>query len=944
MKKSAHVLIIGCTLIALVTRPLFAEEATEILCGRTSSEAVVAPGEEARDSRAIELFAVSPALFVENQGQWSDPTVRYVHDGDSMAVAATDSGIRLQVCRQNPAQDAISIGLAGEKDRLSSRAGVDIQTLWFSVSFIGAKQTRPVGLEQSASLFNYCVGDQANWRQNVPSYEVVAHEGLYEGVDLHIRGLRSHLKYEFHVSPGADYRQIAVRYEGIEGLSIDDDGALWVNLGEGWGSLRDDAPYIYREIDGKKQVVAGRFTLLDARTYAFDITDDVGTDHALVIDPNLAWSTYLGGSEIEYGKGIAVDGSGNVFVTGVTDSSGWVSGGFDTAYHGMRDMFVAKLSSSGAHLWSTYVGGSRGESVDIDGGIAVDASGNVYVAGYTDSAGWTSGGFDTTYNDGGDAFVAKLNSSGAHLWSTYLGGSDLDGPVGMGADASGSIYVYGLTRSADWTSGGYDTTFDGGWQDAFVVKLSSSGSHLWSTYLGGNANEGWLHMAVDASGVYVTGYTYSSGWTDGGFDTSYNGGDGDVFLAKLSVNGSHLWSTYLGGSEVDLPCDVATDVSGNVYVSGDTTSAGWTSGGFDTTFDGSDRDEVFLVKLSSSGLHLWSTYLGGSANDACYGTVVDASGSIYLTGITHSSGWTSGGFDTTYNGDADVFVARLSSSGSHLWSTYLGGSESDYSAGIALDGWGNVYVTGTTVSPGWTSGGFDTTYGGLLDGFVAKLDSSGAHLWSTYVGGSGGDGIDRDDGIVVDASGNVFVLGDTDSTDWASGGFDTTYDGGGDVFVAKIGELSGDDGLSPVYRFWSPQNSRHFYTISEAEKQYVQTTFASNIWTYETVAYYAFADDGEPGLAPVYRFWSNALGAHFYTISEIERDYVIDNLPAWTYEGPVFYAYPEGSQPVGASPVYRFWSDILSTHFYTIDEAEKDYVIDNLPSWEYETVAWYAYE
>ncbi len=148
----------------------------------------------------------------------------------------------------------------------------------------------------------------------------------------------------------------------------------------------------------------------------------------------------------------------------------------------------------------------------------------------------------------------------------------------------------------------------------------------------------------------------------------------------------------------------------------------------------------------------------------------------------------------------------------------------------------------------------------------------------------------------------------------------------------------------PVYRFWSPQNSRHFYTISEAEKQYVQTTFASNIWTYETEAYYAFPQSGQAGLAAVYRFWSNSLGAHFYTISEAERDYVIDNLSAWTYEGPVFYAYPEGSQPVDASPVYRFWSESLSTHFYTISEAEKDYVIDNLPSWEYETIAWYAYE
>ncbi len=162
-------------------------------------------------------------------------------------------------------------------------------------------------------------------------------------------------------------------------------------------------------------------------------------------------------------------------------------------------------------------------------------------------------------------------------------------------------------------------------------------------------------------------------------------------------------------------------------------------------------------------------------------------------------------------------------------------------------------------------------------------------------------------------------------------------------YPPAIQELTGLT-VAPVYRFWSPQNSRHFYTVSEAEKNYVIATYPPSVWTYETVAYYAFAEDTEPGVAPVYRFWSNSLSAHFYTISEAERDYVIDNLAAWSYEGPVFYAFPAGSQPTGASPVYRFWSETLSTHFYTINEAEKDYVIDNLPAWEYETIAWYAYE
>ncbi len=214
------------------------------------------------------------------------------------------------------------------------------------------------------------MGDPATWRQSVPSYETVTYEGLYEGADLYVQGLVSHLKYEFHVTPGADYRQIAVHYEGIEGLSIGGDGSLDVNLGAGQGVIRDDAPYIYQEIDGRHVQVAGRFILLDNQTYSFEVTGPVDPDHALVIDPNLIWSTYLGGSADDSGSSIAMDSSGNVYAAGYTKSSGWTSGGFDTSYHSANDAFVAKFSPSGGHLWSTYLGASGEDSAD---GIALVA-------------------------------------------------------------------------------------------------------------------------------------------------------------------------------------------------------------------------------------------------------------------------------------------------------------------------------------------------------------------------------------------------------------------------------------------------------------------------------------------------------------------------------------------------------------------------------------------
>ena len=1027
------------------------------------------PPDGSQEQQASELFSVSPALFVENQGQWSDPSIRYAHDGNSVDVAMTDSAVIFQITKGGPAEEFGGSWLPGDQGSQDTNA----RSLQFSASFLGANQVQAAGLEQAGSLFNYYVGEQANWRQDIPSYEVVAYEGLYEGIDLYVQGLRSHLKYEFHVAPGADYSQIAVHYEGIEGLSIAEDGSLQVNLGAGRGVIRDDAPYIYQKIDGRKVTVAGRFVLLDNQTYSFEITGPINPDRALVIDPDLAWSTYLGGSSGDYGLDIAVDDLGNVYVTGYTESAGWTSGGFDTTHGGSEDVVVAKLSASGEHVWSTYLGGG---GTDAGEDIVVDASANVYLTGFTTSSGWTSGGFDTTYSGGGDAFAAGLSASGQHLWSTYLGGDSDDYGIGIAADSLGSVYVVGKSYSSGWTSGGFETTYSGS-GDAFVAKLSASGQHLWSTYLGGSGLDSGLDIAVDTSGdVYVTGATYSSGWTSGGFDTTHNGVY-DAFVAKLSDSGAHLWSTYLGGSSENYGQGIAVDVSGSVYVAGTTGSSGWTSGGFDTTYDG--EDDAFVAKLSSSGAYVWSTYLGGSGPEEGLGVGVAASGNVYVTGYTESAGWTNGGFDTTHNGVSDVFVVRLGSSGAHLWSTYLGGNNLDKGLGIAADSSGNIYVAGYTSSAGWTSGGFDTTYDGSVDAFVAKISDPtdmtpptigsvsispgsvplGGSFQVTYmVSDSGGSGLSsielwRTNDLSTwqfiaqnSASGNGPVTGalsDTPGTEgnwwyriqvfdaainsttqtpplqvvvglpditppspnpstWAATPYAT---GAGSVSMVAtpatdvsgveyyFHETSGNPGAtdsgwqdsntyedtglspgtsyvyqvktrdkspshnegtysisasattpSPVYRFWSPVLSRHFYTISEAEKDKLINNY-SHVWTYERVAYQAYADDTQPGVAPIYRFWSGTLNAHFYTMKVSERDKLISNYSqVWTYEGIAFYAYAAGSPPVGTSAVYRFWSGTLGCHFYTMSEAERDKLINLYPQvWTYESVAWYAY-
>jgi len=682
---------------------------------------------EQNPDQVIELFNASPALFVENQGQWTDDTIEYGFHGAGANIAFRDGEIAFQVFQQEPVDgdranvDEPNPDAPGD---LPSEPECETHATAFTLSFDDANEVTPVGLDQAETVFNYFVTTEGMAHaENVSSFTRVGYEGLYDGIDLVTFGQRDSLKYEFRVAPGADPEQILLTYTAIVGLTLDGDGALHVETD--LGDLIDPAPYIYQEIDGERIEVAGAFTLVDSDTVSFTIAGAWDSTVELIIDPDLDWSTYLGGSSTDSGYGMATDAAGNVFVTGGTYSSGWVLGGFDTSHNGGPDAFVAKLSAGGGHLWSTYLGGSED---DFGYGVATDVAGNVFVTGVTDAAGWVSGGFDTSYNGGFlDAFVAKLSAAGGHLWSTCLGGSDRDDGYGIATDAAGDVFVTGYTRSSGWVSGGFDPNHNGG-GDAFVAKLSGAGDHLWSTYLGGSGWDLGYDIATDAGGdVFVTGATRSSGWVLGGFDPSHNG-DGDAFVAKLSATGGHLWSTYLGGYDWDVGHDIATDAAGDVFVTGDTESSGWVSAGFDPSYNGGIRD-AFVAKLSATGEHLWSTYLGGSSSDGGSGIATDAAGNVYVTGETQSSGWVSGGFDTTYNGGLfNAFVAKLSAAGGHLWSTYLGGSEGAVGCGIATDAARNVFVTGVTSSSGWITGGFDTSYNGGSDAFVARITDNGGNV------------------------------------------------------------------------------------------------------------------------------------------------------------------------------------------------------------------------
>jgi beta-propeller repeat-containing protein len=501
----------------------------------------------------------------------------------------------------------------------------------------------------------------------------------------------------------------------------------------GGKTFREEGLRCFQEAAGERRDVPCHYALdLDD----LEITIALGSyDRAkpLVIDPEIAWSSYLGGSADDTAYAVAVDASGNVYVTGRAGAGFPTTGGFDNTFGGGDDAFVTKVNAGGTSLaWSSYLGGS---DEDAGTGIAVDSADDVYIEGLTASSDFpTVGGFDTAYGLGAyDVFVTKVDAAGSGLvWSSYLGGSSADYGNGIAVDSGGNVFVAGMTWSSDFpTIGGFDTTY-GSTGDAFVAEVDAAGSSLvWSSYLGEAGTDDAYGIAVSSPSVLVAGTTDSSDFpTVGGFGTTY-GGSGDGFVTAVDANGtSVVWSSYLGGSDYDAAATIKA-AWGGVYVAGVTRSSDFpTTGGFDSTWGGGGSSDAFVAKVDPGGSSLdWSSYLGGSGEDFVgSGIGVDAWGNVEVAGGTGSPDFpTTDGFDTTWGGGGffDAFVSKVYDLGSGCvlaWSSYLGGSAGDTASGFTEDSFGIGYVVGATASSDFpTMGGFDTALAGSGDGFVTKI-------------------------------------------------------------------------------------------------------------------------------------------------------------------------------------------------------------------------------
>jgi Beta-propeller repeat len=567
-------------------------------------------------------------------------------------------------------------------------------------------------------------------------YSVINYRNLYPGIDLrlHINAAGA-LEYDFVVNPGGDPELIQMAFEGQNKLTKSGRTTLDIELTH--GVLQENIPLSY--LQQSKSEVDVSYRQVSSKTIAFQV-GSYDTKQTLVIDPtpNLLWATYYGGSLEDSGESVTSDGSGNIYVAGYTFSTANIatSGAHQTSISTSYDGFFAKFNSSGVRQFATYYGGGGDEIIF---GIAVDASGNIFISGLTSSTTGiaTSGSQQNTAGGDRDAFLAKFNSLGARQWGTYYGGTLYDAAFDLTLDNSGNPVIAGRMEST-LAMNGHQTTI-GGAADGFYASFNSStGVRVLSSYVGGTLSDGATKIIADAGNIYVVGWTQSTTGisTAGTYQTSL-GGAYDGFVTKYANAGTKTWGTYYGGLSDDEAYAIGLDASSNVYIGGYTqsTTSIASVGAYSTSFTagGTNGTDGFVAKLNASGARVWGSYFGGDGDDILW-AISENSGNIYAIGETTSTSSisTSGVLQTTIGGGYDAVLANFNSSGGLTSATYYGGSADEFGKYNTVDPSGNVIFSGLTASTtGIASGGHQTTYGGgAFDAFLVKVDAGTSTLAS----------------------------------------------------------------------------------------------------------------------------------------------------------------------------------------------------------------------
>jgi hypothetical protein len=732
-------------------RMLFSCIASAVATATSASTSVVPSAAAA--AAAAELCSTH---FVPNLGQWDDETVTFGLRSRGIDIALRESSLTMHLRREvidskrghadgiqaqfSEIGDPVVRGVPSDST-VPHRRGliegpVEYETRMLEVTFPGSNAVHPVGVNPLATRFNYFIGDdESRWRSDVSSFSAIIYESIYDGIDLYVLGAdRGVLKYEFHCAAGTNHEQIRIQYDGIEALCVNESGDLLIQTV--FGTLLDNAPHVWQDIDGQRRSLNARFEALDTHTYTIKLLTTPDPCHPLVIDPEVEWMTYLGGSGVDWGFGIALDDTGAVLVSGHTSSTNF-AGATDSYHGGDSDVFVARIHPSGTVGWMTYLGGS---SFDLGRGMALNSAGNALLTGWTNSDDFA--GANNAYHGGSlDAFVARLSPRGTLDWMTYLGGTADDLGFDIAVDAANGALLTGQAYSTDFE--GANNSHHGGAYDAFAARVHSSGAIDWMTYLGGSDQDDANGIAVDSDGAaLVAGDTWSTNF-EGRINSPL--GNRDAFVARVHGSGVIDWMTYLGGSGNEAGYGIALDADGAALTTGATVSNDF-FGRNNAHHGGSSGIDGFLARIPQTGTLEWMTYLGGSGMEVALRVATDAAGAALVSGTTESANFE--GHDNSFHGVFDAYVARVPASGTIEWMSYVGGSGDDGGFGIAIDRAGDALVTGRTNSTTFV-GQTNSFHGGPSwgDAFVLKLPIADS---SVVPGDVNGDGVvDVDDLIAV---------------------------------------------------------------------------------------------------------------------------------------------------------------------------------------------------
>lgn len=687
------------------------------LSGLQAVEAAQEPGKTASQN----------ITFIKNDGQLVDskgrlrPDLLYTADAGGARLYFQRDRVSIVFTRASVAAHPAQAGMPhGETDE-------ELRTYRMDLRFDAANPSPLVRAEDPApGLRNYYAAHCPAGVLGVKQYRTIRYENLWRGIDAVFMERDGRLKYEFVVSPGANPSDIRLRYEGADAVALTAAGGLEVL--SPLGRIHEDAPVSWLlGTDGGRVPVASAFRLEgDALGFRVASHDATAT---LIIDP---WATYFGGTGSERGAAVAVDAQGNILLAGASNGADFpVNNAQQAVNGGSYDATVTKFTAGGTMIWSTYYGGSaieNGYAIAVDGSGNVALAGRTYSANFP-----TQNAQQSSMGGTGDAYVVKFNDAGVRLWATFLGGSGGEEGFGVGMDGSGNVYTCGRTYSADFpTLNAFQSAQASGSADVFVSRFSASGVLQWSTYYGGTSDDyGWGLTLDGSANVIVAGQTKSSSFpVAGGFQGSFGGGNGDGFVVKFNSNGGREWASFYGGSDFDEFNRVAVDGSGNIALVGMTRSANFpVANAQQNTLAGSS--DATVVYMSSTGTRMWATYCGGpGSNDEDYGTgvVFDANGNVVITAGTTSTGFPVLNPQQASNaGATDAALVKYNASGTRQWGTYYGGSADEYAGSPAITTGNTIVVPGYTYSTDlYVPGASQAANAGNADAFIATFLSTGS--------------------------------------------------------------------------------------------------------------------------------------------------------------------------------------------------------------------------